>query len=74
MLLTNSIVPVTDFRKHPFMKEGDQIMAVMKNNKPEYYTITPEKLSTLLESEQRLIDAEALIEAIKQGRLIAEDL
>ena len=74
MLLSTSIIPVTEFRKNPFMKDGDQIMAVLKNNKPEYYAVKPEKLRELIKCEQQLIHAEALIEAVKQGRLIAEDL
>ena len=51
MLLSNSIIAVTEFRKNPFMLDGVDVMAVMKNNKPEYYTITPERLAQLLNSE-----------------------
>jgi len=51
MLLSNSIIAVTEFRKNPFMPSGVDIMAVMKNNKPEYYTITPERLAELLDAE-----------------------
>lgn len=51
MLLSNSIIAVTEFRKNPFMPDGVDVMAVMKNNKPEYYTITPERLAQLLDAE-----------------------
>lgn len=54
MLLSKSIVPVTDFRKHPFMKDGDHVMAVMKNNKPEYYCVSPLRLEQLLRAEEEL--------------------
>lgn len=52
MLLSNSIIAVTEFRKNPFMPDGVDVMAVMKNNKPEYYTITPERLAQLLDLEK----------------------
>ena len=59
MLLSHSIVPVTDFRKHPFMKDGDDVMAVMKNNKPEYYCVSPLRLAQLLRAERELNDLAA---------------
>lgn len=54
MLLSNSIIAITDFRKNPFMNEGEHLMAVMKNNKPEYYCISPIKLAYLLRLERDL--------------------
>ena len=54
MLLTNSIIAVTDFRKHPFMNKGEETMAVMKNNKPAYYTVSPERMEQLIKAEEKL--------------------
>lgn len=56
MLLSNSIIAITDFRKNPFMNDGENLMAVMKNNKPEYYCISPLKLAQLLRAEKELND------------------
>lgn len=61
MLLTNSIIAITDFRKNPFMNEGEHLMAVMKNNKPEYYAVSPERL-------KKLLDDEAALNKIKNNR------
>lgn len=65
MLLSNSIVAVTEFRKNPFMPDGVDVMAVMKNNKPEYYTITPERLAQLLNAE--IVGGKAIQHIIEQA-------
>lgn len=52
MLNVDSIIAITDFRKNPFINSESKTMAVMKNNKPEYYCVSPGYYAELLKAEK----------------------
>lgn len=54
MLLTDKIVSVTEFRKNPLQGNKQDLLCVLKNNKPEFYCIDPVRLQQLINAENKV--------------------
>lgn len=69
-VLTKRTVSITDFKKHPnkFLRlAGGEPFAVMTNNRPSFYVLSPERYDELLEREWETEIAPVLLERMNDG-------
>ncbi len=72
-ILTEIVTPISEFKKNPNLslkKAGGKPFAVLTNNKPSFYVLTPEVYDDLLEMAWELKMMPELIEAGKSDEWI----
>ena len=68
-ILTEIVTPISEFKKNPNLsvkQAGGKPFAVLTNNKPSFYVLTPEVYDDLLEKAWELKMMPELIEQIEQ--------
>jgi antitoxin StbD len=68
-ILTEIVTPISEFKKNPNLslkKAGGKPFAVLTNNKPSFYVLTPEVYDDLLEMAWELKMMPELLEQIKE--------
>jgi antitoxin StbD len=68
-ILTEIVTPISEFKKNPnlFLKKaGGKPFAVLTNNKPSFYVLTPEVYDDLLEKAWELKVTPELLEQIRE--------
>ena len=68
-ILTEIVTPISEFKKNPNLslkKAGGKPFAVLTNNKPSFYVLTPEVYDDLLEKAWELKVTPELLEQIKE--------
>lgn len=68
-ILTDIVTPISEFKKNPNLslkKAGGKPFAVLTNNKPSFYVLTPEVYDDLLEKAWELKVTPELLEQIKE--------
>lgn len=76
-ILTDIVTPISEFKKNPNLslkKAGGKPFAVLTNNKPSFYVLTPEVYDNLLEMAWELKMQPELIEAEKSEDWIEVNL
>lgn len=76
-ILTEIVTPISEFKKNPNLslkKAGGKPFAVLTNNKPSFYVLTPEVYDDLLEMAWELKMQPELIEAGKSDEWIEVNL
>lgn len=76
-ILTEIVTPISEFKKNPNLslkKAGGKPFAVLTNNKPSFYVLTPEVYDELLEMAWELKMQPELIDAAKSDEWIEVDL
>jgi antitoxin StbD len=72
-ILTEIVTPISEFKKNPNLslkKAGGKPFAVLTNNKPSFYVLTPEVYDDLLEMAWELKMMPELMEAGKSDEWI----
>jgi antitoxin StbD len=67
-ILTDIVTPISEFKKNPNLsvkKAGGKPFAVLTNNKPSFYVLTPEVYDDLLEMAWELKMQPELLEQIR---------
>ena len=73
--MIHTVLKFSEIKKDPVCLLGwDRPAMITRYGDVVAYVISPERMEQLIKAEQRFAHAEDLIEAVKQGRLIAEDL
>ena len=74
--MINAVLKLSEIKKDPTCLLGWDKKPAMITRYGDVvaYVVSPERMEQLIEAEQRFAHAKDLIEAVKQGRLIAEDL
>ena len=68
-ILTEIVTPISEFKKNPNLsvkQAGGKPFAVLTNNRPSFYVLTPEVYDDLLEKAWELKMMPELIEQIEQ--------
>lgn len=76
-ILTDIVTPISEFKKNPNLsvkKAAGKPFAVLTNNKPSFYVLTPEVYDDLLEMAWELKMQPELIEAAKSEDWIEVNL
>lgn len=76
-ILTEIVTPISEFKKNPNLsvkKAGGKPFAVLTNNKPSFYVLTPEVYDELLEMAWELKMQPELLEAEKSDEWIKVNL
>ena len=68
------LIPISSIQRTNDIMQKTPVTCVLKRNVPVFYTVLPERMEILLNAEKKLNDALEIIEAVKHGQLIAEDL